>query len=27
VHAVAPMSPTAENVQYAGDDYSLPVSA
>lgn len=25
VHAVAPMSPTAENIQYAGSDYSLPL--
>ena len=24
VHAVAPLSPTAENIQYAGDDYRLP---
>ena len=25
VHAVAPMSPTVENIQYAGSDYSLPL--
>lgn len=25
VHAVAPMSPTAEKVQYAGQDYRLPL--
>ncbi len=25
VHAVAPISPTPENIQYAGDDYRLPV--
>ncbi len=25
VHAVAPMSPTAENIQYAGSDYRLPL--
>lgn len=24
VHAVAPLSPTAENIQFAGDDYRLP---
>ena len=24
VHAVAPLSPRAENIQYAGDDYRLP---
>lgn len=24
VHAVAPLSPTAENIQYAGDDFRLP---
>lgn len=24
VHAVAPMSPTPENVQFAGRDYQLP---
>jgi len=25
VHAVAPMSPTADKIQYAGKDYSLPL--
>ncbi len=24
VHAVAPMCPTAENIQFAGSDYKLP---
>lgn len=25
VHAVAPISPTVENIQYAGKDYRLPL--
>lgn len=25
VHAVAPMNPVAENIQFAGEDYSLPL--
>ncbi len=25
VHAVAPMNPTAENIQYGGSDYTLPL--